>query len=162
MKERIPKMDHCPLCGAMGMGVRAIKDHEFYTSLGTFVIEGQVLVDECKKCKEQFFSGELFGRWHRMILRLLLKKPRILSSAELRFIFSVLPYTQTELAKAVGKERSTLTRYKTGENPIDPLFDDALKQIIIDFLAGTETTLDRLRARDSIEVQDEPVRRLKA
>lgn len=163
MKEHatLTKLKRCPTCGEMTLGIQVVKDYEYRTPMGIVVIEGDSRLEECRSCREVFVPGDLIDRWNRLVLESISKKVGVISAVELQFSFSVLPYSQNELAKAVGKERSTLTRYKTGENPVDPLFDDTLKQIIGDFLAGTETTIERLRSRATFVPHDETVRRLK-
>lgn len=160
-REKMESLKRCLLCGETAVGAKLVRDYEYRTPMGIVTIEGESRFDECRKCGEEFIPGELIDTWNRQILDSTVKMRRLLLRTELQFIFSVLPYSQNELAKAVGKERSTLTRYKTGENPVDPLFDDALKRIIADFLSGNEDTLNRLRARSQFNPDEEGIRRLK-
>jgi len=67
-----------------------------------------------------------------------------LSPMDLQFILSGLPYSQAELARLLGRDRSTLSKYKSGENPIDPLVASALREIVREFLAGQTRTSSAL------------------
>ena len=51
----------------------------------------------------------------------------------------------------MGKEKSTLTHYKNGKNPIGRLFDFELRKVITDFLHGNQKTLDLLSATFKFE-----------
>ena len=155
------KILKCPICGASELAKKVVHNYEYRTPMGIITIEGDVKFDACSHCKEVFIPGELINSWNLQILGQLSNRPAILTSDELKFVFSILPYSQTEIAEATGKVRSTLTKYKTGENPIDRLFDDTLKSIVFDFLKGKRTTLDRLNSRAQFVPIGESIKSLK-
>ena len=154
-------MNQCELCGSASIREKRVKDYAYQTPMGLVTIDGDSVFEECEKCGETLISGNLINEWNNLILKTLSIKRGLFSKQELQFIFSVLPYSQNDLAKATGRERSTLTRYKTGENPIDLLFADELQQIIRDHISGNETTIQRLRDRTQFRFEDEAIRRLK-
>ncbi len=154
-------MNKCPVCEKGEIRLKPVKDYQYPTPMGLVTIDDEVQLEQCLACGEVFVPGVLIDQWNRLILQRLIAKHSRLNSIELQFIFSVLPYSQIEIAKATGKDRSTLTKYKTGENPIDPLFEDALQQIITDYLGGTDATLVRLKERAQFVFTDEKIGRLK-
>ncbi|MBI3534387.1 MAG: hypothetical protein HY072_02725 [Deltaproteobacteria bacterium] len=154
-------MKKCPLCEKESVHEKKVRDYKYPTPMGLITIEGHTKLEECKNCKEIFIPGALINEWNHLVLKRLSKKQSRFTPHELQFIFSILPYSQAELAQATGKERSTLTKYKTGENPLDPLFEDILQQILIDHLAGKETTLERLKERSRFIFENEKLSRLK-
>jgi hypothetical protein len=154
-------MKECELCKKGSLKLKKVTNFPYRTPMGIVTIEGESEIEECPSCKEIFISGELIDSWNRLILERLSKKEGLLTPEELQFIFSVLPYTQQELAQSTGRERSTLTKYKTGENPVDPLFVDTLQAVIQDYLAGNEKTLIRLRKRIEFRFAEEKIRKLK-
>ena len=148
-------MRQCELCGKESLELKRVLNFPYRTPMGIVTIEGESTLEECSFCEEVLVPGELINAWNRMILERLSKLEGFFTPEELQFIFSVLPYSQNELAQSTGRERSTLTKYKTGANPIDPLFVDALQAIIVDYLAGNEKTLIRLRKRIEFRFAEE-------
>lgn len=137
-------MKQCALCN--GKIIEApIKDYVYDTNLGDIVIEGVSRLDQCTECKNVFVSGQQMEQWNKELLKKLAAKQRTLKPKEMIFAFSVLPYSQNEIAEAVGKDKSTLSKYKTGENRPDHSFDFLLKKIMLDFVEGHETTMKELR-----------------
>ena len=150
----------CPACGEAALRKKSVQNYEYRTPMGIVTIERESRFDECGACGEVFIPGQLIDEWNHIILKQLHDRATVLTPEELQFVFSVLPYSQNELAKATGKDRSTLTKYKSGENPIDVLFDDALKQIIADWLEGKSETLDRLRSKSQFVPQGQVAKKL--
>lgn len=137
-------MKQCALCN--GKIVESpIKDYVYDTNLGDIVIKGISKLEQCAECKNIFVSGEVMERWNKALLKKLASRKRTLKPKELIFAFSVLPYDQTEIAAAVGKDKSTLSKYKTGENRPDHSFDFLLRKIMLDFVEGHERTMRELR-----------------
>ena len=140
-------MELCKLCNKGKLVQKSVRNYEYHTPMGIVTIQGLSKFTECQNCHNVLIPGSVIDDWNRLILTRLSEKQGIYSPAEVQFIFSTLPFSQNEIAKAMGKDRSTLTKYKTGENPLDPLFVDALQQMIVDHLQGKEDTIDRLRNR---------------
>lgn len=137
-------MKQCALCN--GKIVQTpVKDYVYDTNLGDIVIKGISKLDQCMECKNIFVSGQQMEQWNRELLKKLASQKRTLKSKELIFAFSVLPYAQNEIAEAVGRNKSTLSKYKTGENPPDHAFDFLLKKIMRDYAEGREETMNELR-----------------
>ena len=157
MKEVL--MEKCKLCGSLALKPKVVTDYQYRTPMGIVTIDGKSTFQECGNCKEVFISGMLIDRWNRLIMSELAKKHGVYSAEELQFSFSILPYSQNELATATGKERSTLTKYKTGDNPIDKLFSNVLQNIIKDWLNNNSNTLDQLR--EQFIHQDEAIKRVR-
>lgn len=137
-------MKQCALCN--GKTVEAsIKDYVYDTNLGDIVIKGVSKLDQCTECKNIFVSGQQMDQWNKELLKNIAAKRRTLKPKEMIFAFSVLPYSQNEVAEAVGKDKSTLSKYKTGENRPDHSFDFLLKKIMRDYSEGHEKTMNELR-----------------
>jgi hypothetical protein len=154
-------MNKCDVCGENAIQKKIVRNYEYPTPMGLVTIEGASEFESCGSCDEVFIPGALIDHWNRLILKTLLQSQTRYTPHELEFIFSVLPFSQSEIAKATGKDRSTLTHYKTGKNPVDPLFEDTLQQMIEDYLAGNETTMNRLIERSQFVIGDENPRKLK-
>lgn len=125
---------------------KVVKDFIYQTPFGPVTIEGESVFSTGAETNELMIPGTLIDSWNQKILKKLLRNKSRFSAGELQFVFSVLPYSQNEIAIATGKDRSTLTKYKLGENPIDLLFDHTLREIVGDFLNGTDKTLKELLA----------------
>lgn len=127
------------------MEKKFVKEIDFPTNMGVFRIELNSELPINPDTGNAVLTGEVIDRVNKFFLSLLAKKEGIFTSNELMFIFSILPYTQKELADAMKKDKSTLTYYKQGVNAPDPLFCRTLQEIIVDHLDGKETTMNRLR-----------------
>lgn len=137
-------MKQCALCNGKTVPA-SIKDYVYDTNLGDIVIKGVSKLDQCTECKNIFVSGQQMDQWNKELLRTLASKKRTLKPKEMIFAFSVLPYSQNEIAEAVGKDKSTLSKYKTGENRPDHSFDFLLKKIMRDYSEDHEKTMNELR-----------------
>ncbi len=156
-------MKRCEVCEKGALRKKKVENYKYPTPMGIVTVDGTSEFEECSHCKEVFISGETITYWNRLILGRLVAKKGYLSPQELIFVFSVLPYFQTELASATGREKSTLTKYKKGANPIDPLFDHTLREIISDYLKGRADTIGSLTARHQFVFnEDEPIRKISA
>jgi len=154
-------MKSCEICGAGPLRKIRVSNYLYKTSLGDIRIEGDQSLSKCVACKEVFVPGKLISKWNQNILRYLIEKKGPLSAQELKFAFAVLPYSQSEIAYATSKQRSTLSKYKTGVNPVDPLFDHTLREIIKDHLKGRRQTLGLLKARKDSSVKEPPLTKIK-
>lgn len=146
-------MEKCIRCNEGEYADQKIRDYQYRTPMGIVTIEGESTILKCTKCGGTLISGEAYDKWNHLILKGLCEKHGLLDAKELQFILSVLPFSQNEIAQAMGKDRSTLTKYKNNTNPIDRLFDFALRQIILDFLNGNSNTLERLNQVFTFEGQ---------
>jgi hypothetical protein len=146
-------MEKCVRCNKGRYADHKLRDYQYRTPMGIVTIEGESTILKCTKCDATLISGETYEKWNHLILKGLCEKRGLLDAKELQFILSILPYSQNEIAAAMGKDRSTLTKYKTAANPIDRLFDFALRQIIMDFLAGNSQTIERLKQFFTFEGQ---------
>lgn len=142
------------------MKTKTVKNYPYATPMGTVIIEGKSVFEKNDN-GEVFVPGLLIEKWNHLILKKLALKKSTFTAQELQFIFSVMPFSQNELAQLMGKDRSTLTKYKNGENPIDPMFADLLQQIVGDHLNGNTKTIDRLKERLASKDQDQSIDRIK-
>jgi hypothetical protein len=154
-------MTKCESCGKGSLKEKKISNYEYPTPMGLVTINGTNSFEECSNCGEVFIPGELIDKWNRLILESLGKKNSRFAPQELEFVFSVLPFTQSEIAAATGKDRSTISHYKTGKNPVDLLFEDTVQQMILDFIGGKDTTMTRLKERSQFLFSDEKIRKIK-
>lgn len=127
------------------MEKRFVKEIDFPTNMGVFRVELNSELPVNPDTGNTLLTGDIINLVNRSLLGMLAKKEGIFTSNELMFIFSILPFTQKELAEVMQKDKSTLTYYKQGVNTPDSLFCRALQEIIEDFLSGKETTINRLR-----------------
>lgn len=108
-----------------------------------FCIRGESLLERCSECGVTLLPGELVTVWNRKILAALSKVRRPLRPEEIRFALSVIPYGQSDLAKAMSVERSTITRYKNGSNPLAGPADHLFRQFLEEFSEGREELFKR-------------------
>ena len=137
-------MKQCALCNGK-ITQAPVKNYVYDSNLGEITIKGVTKLDQCTDCKNIFVSGEQMEQWNKQLLNKLAGRKRTLKPKELVFVFSVLPYSQNEIAEAVGRDKSTLSKYKTGENRPDHSFDFLLKKIMRDHAEGHEATMNELR-----------------
>ena len=147
-------MTLCNRCGKGEMREIKVRDYRYKTNLGTVTVEGETVFEECHRCKYRPLSGPLLDLWNRRILRKLVDLHHLFAAKELQFIFSVLPYTQTEIAQAIGRDKGTVSKYKTGDQRIDKAVDALFRDIIEDYLEGNNNTMEALRTMR--ETSDEP------
>jgi hypothetical protein len=152
----------CAVCGKGPLKKKKVKNYAYQTPMGIVTVEGTSEFDECPSCKEVFIPGKSIDYWNRLILGRMVETKHFFTLSELKFIFSVLPYSQAEIATATGKDRSTLTKYKTAENPIDPLFDHTLRSIITEHLKGRSDTMGQLKARHEFVPDEAPIKKITA
>lgn len=146
-------MKKCIYCDKGEYDEIEVRDYKYLTPMGYVTIEGDSQFLKCDHCSQVLIPGTLYEKWNKLILEGLIKKSGPIDNKELQFILSVLPYSQNQIAERMGKERSTLTHYKSGKNPIDRLFDFTLRKIIVDFLEGNSKTMDDLK--QTFEFQNE-------
>jgi hypothetical protein len=127
------------------MEKKFVKEIDFPTNMGTLRVAINCELPVNPDTKNVMLTGEVIDRVNNYLLSLLAEKEGIFTSKELMFIFSILPYSQKDLAAAMKKDKSTLTYYKQGVNVPEPLFCKTLQEIILDYLAGKETTMNRLK-----------------
>jgi hypothetical protein len=133
----------CPLCN--GQVVEAnVKNYVYDTNLGNITIKGDSKLPKCTECENIFVPGKQMEQWNKKLLKKLAATKRTLKPTELVFVFSVLPYDQKRIADAVGRDKTTLSKYKTGVNPPDHAFDFLLKKIMRDYAEGSGTTMSEL------------------
>ncbi len=144
-------MKKCVQCENGSYAKNIVTNYKYLTPMGVVIIEGKSHFLKCEKCEHLVITGETYQKWNLLILKSLTEKSGALNAKDLQFILSVLPYQQKEIAEAMGKNKSTLTYYKNGKNPIDPLFDYAIRDVIRDFLVGGNETLTRLQATFKFE-----------
>ena len=134
---------------------------DFPTNLGTFTVSYRAKLPINPDTGNILLPGAFIEKVNKEILSRLAGKEGLFTPKELVFIFSVLPYTQSEIAFATGKSKSTLSHYKSGENPPDLLFCHTIKEIISDFCNGREKTLNHLRkmaeAAENLEEADDEI-----
>lgn len=136
----------CDRCGKGEMKNAPVNNYKYRTNLGAVVIEGTTTFRKCQKCGYIPITGELLNRWNRNILKALLKVRHPFTSKELMFIFSVLPFSQKEIADAVGKDKGTITNYKTGKCKIDKSVNHLLREIIEDYVNDSKDTMEELES----------------
>lgn len=138
-------MKKCVSCEKGNYSNVKVRNYKYLTPMGFIIIESESKFLKCNNCGQTLIPGETIKKWNHLILKGLAAKEGLINPKELQFILSTLPYEQKEIAEAMGKEKSTLTHYKNGKNPIDRLFDYALRNVILDFLDGSSKTLDHLK-----------------
>ena len=92
----------CPACGESKLKSKTIHHYEYRTLMGMVTIQGDCVFNNCASCNETLIPGALIDKQNLQILSQLAKRTAILSPNGLKFVFSILPYSQSEIAEATG------------------------------------------------------------
>ncbi len=155
-------MSRCEVCENGNLKKKRLKKYDYQAPFGHVQITGQIVFMECDFCKDISIPAKTLKSWNQEILSHLVAKKNLLTSDELQFIFPLLPFSQSEIAFATGKERGTLIKYKNGESPIDLLFDHVIREIVEDHLKNKGDTFKRLCERQKPQNKSRPLTKIRA
>jgi len=83
----------------------------------------------CPACGETIIAGEVLDKVHTNLLVLVLTSDYVLSGEEVRFIRKALRLSQSEFADRLGVHRTTVTRWETGEVPVEAPVSIAIRAL---------------------------------
>jgi DNA-binding transcriptional regulator YiaG len=120
---------NCPN-GHGPMKEQTLKEYEAAPLLGLrSVVVKSLRAFVCPSCDATLIPGELLDRLHEALLLDVLIDEHILGPEEVRFLRKALRLSQAELSGRLGVHRTTVTRWETGEVPIEPPVSIAIRAI---------------------------------
>jgi putative zinc finger/helix-turn-helix YgiT family protein len=119
-------MDKCAICGG---GLKVIKDKPYnFIESGLTVILLGIPHYVCESCDEEFVSIPNPEQLHKMIAMDICKnKKALLLPEEIRFLRKELYLKAKDLARSLGVDSATLSRWETGKRPIGEGYDRLLR-----------------------------------
>ncbi|HEU4537278.1 MAG TPA: helix-turn-helix domain-containing protein [Polyangiaceae bacterium] len=146
------KSMRCPSCRAGTLEQNRLAAHEMGPWLGleSVRVEGLPAL-RCDKCGELTFDGAVLDAITQGVAKMFAMQSGDLWPQEARFLRKFLSATQTELAARLGVDRTTVTRWETGEEPLLRPHAASLRVHVALHLAGldpaTAGELDRTIAQ---------------
>ena len=119
-------MARCPECGRV-LRVRKAKTYPYRESGLESVLLTGVRVYRCPGCREAYPAIPNVVGLHRAIAAELARKPLPLTGAEFRFLRKELALKAKVLARHLGTTDVTLSRWESGNSPINPAADRLLR-----------------------------------
>lgn len=118
-------MSNCPICGATRNSVTG--EYSYLESgLDNVVLEGVTFLD-CPGCGQQEVVLPRLARIHEAIAKALTNSPGRLSGQQLRFLRLHLGLTGDQLGSYLHRDRTEISRWECGEDPIAPATDRLLR-----------------------------------
>jgi putative zinc finger/helix-turn-helix YgiT family protein len=140
----------CPNCNSeMSCAISSY----VYTECGldNVCLEG-VEICNCS-CKEQIVSIPRMPELHNLIGLHLIKKKSLLDAKEIRFLRKNMGLTGINLARRLGVDNATISRWETGKNPITNAHDRSLR-LVYSIIKGIKTEEIRHLLEDEfVEIQ---------
>ena len=144
MKEKTttsPKR-RCAECGGTGFS-RRTREQKYKIDDTTFRIT--VPMDQCAKCGEGYLAGpDLQAAALRVAQRVI--EAGMVSGGSFRFLRHALRLQGAGIAKLLEVTPETISRWETGKYEVDRFAWVLLAEMVLDEVAGRNTTRDRLEA----------------
>ncbi len=123
------------------------QDYQFTESgLQNIVLSG-ITVLHCEKCKTDIPRIPKMNDLMRTIALALVVKPYSLAGPEVRFLRKFLGLTGEAFARLLDVDKTTLSKWETGEDPVGPQSDRLIRLIAV-------TTGDRLKEKVEEVIQN--------
>jgi putative zinc finger/helix-turn-helix YgiT family protein len=99
----------------------------------------------CPSCGEREVVVPNIEGLHRLLARMLIRKPRRLSGREVRFLRKYLGWSGVDFAAQMGVTPETASRWETGANAIGTTADRLLRLMVVCREPVADYSLDALR-----------------
>jgi len=106
---------------------------------------GEVAGARCGACGEEYYDGPAFERFE-LTVAVMLSTSDEPSGESFKFMRKVAGLRAAELAGLLDVAAETVSRWETGALPVERRALALLAAILADALAGSDATLERLRA----------------
>lgn len=100
-----------------------------YKSLPGTVLIG-VPVSRCASCGEYEVAIPAIDELNRTLARAVLRKPSRLNGDEIRFLRSYLGHSGADIARIIGSDPATVSRWESGKQPIGHHADLLLRAMV--------------------------------
>ncbi|MBI4918218.1 MAG: type II toxin-antitoxin system MqsA family antitoxin [Acidobacteria bacterium] len=101
-----------------------------YAASGLPVTLAGVKVSRCSKCGAHEVAIPRIEELHRVIALAVISKSGRLAAPEIRFLRKFLDWSGAELARHVGVDVATVSRWENGQQPMGPIADRLLRMIV--------------------------------
>jgi putative zinc finger/helix-turn-helix YgiT family protein len=119
------------LCLACGTAMReSTEAHKFTVTRKWAITIADARVFSCPKCGEREVAVHKAEALERTIATELVKKPALLCGDEVTFLRTCLAMKGRQLAKELGIEHETLSRYETGTYRLNPTVDRLIRAMV--------------------------------
>lgn len=148
----------CFQCGGKLQVIKNKPYHYTESGLDNTVLYG-INQYKCKACGENFVSIPRIEELHLLIGRELCCKKELLTGKEIRFLRKELRIKAKEMAKALGVNPSTISRWENDKEPIGETHDRLMRSLYM--LYASERT-DKVLHRDVVHIfSNLPIKRKK-
>jgi putative zinc finger/helix-turn-helix YgiT family protein len=147
----------CRLCGGNTHIVR--HDYRFTESgLGNVVLK-DVEFAKCDECGEEAIRIPRLNHLLRALALGVIAKPYELTGEELRFLRKYLGLSATEFASILSVDKSTLSRWENGDQPLGSQSDRLVRTVVLGLGEGMKEKLEQtIRSFPEIRKTNKPVR----
>jgi DNA-binding XRE family transcriptional regulator len=151
-------MKRCAVCLSNDLReAPGIVDVSVPTASGPFHVRiSGVASVKCGNCGESFLSGPDLGRAELLAGAEALARG-LRDSQTFKFVRKSLGLRAADLGELLDVSAETVSRWENGHREADRSVWNAVADLVVDKLAGTTTTLERLRAHGSPRVPKRPV-----
>jgi putative zinc finger/helix-turn-helix YgiT family protein len=132
----------CVQCGARGLSEATRKTD---IDVGQRTFTGEVRSWKCRSCGEIYFDGPDLAHLEELVARWLVDHG-FETGKELRFLRKHIALKASDLASLLGVTPETVSHWETGKSRLDVGTRAAVAALVVDKLAGSTGTRDRLAA----------------
>jgi putative zinc finger/helix-turn-helix YgiT family protein len=90
-----------------------------------------VEVSQCQQCGTEEVGIPRIEQLHRALAAAFVRQPRMVASAELRFLRKHLGLSAGDFARMMGVTRETVSRWETGAKPMGSVADRLLRLLVL-------------------------------
>jgi putative zinc finger/helix-turn-helix YgiT family protein len=143
-------MKRCRNCGTHSV-VERVEDRPF-DSLPSVQVQGLNVV-RCGKCGMEAVSIPRLEQLHEVVAKSLVKKPGLLTGAEVRYLRKWLGWSGRDFASRFALSPEHVSRIENGHHPISVVADRLLRLLVV-----IKAPIDNYTPEDmfDLEVSDEP------
>ncbi len=140
----------CPICGGR---LETRRDDHLYLESGLDnVTIKDMEIDTCVECGEELYTYSRLEELHRVLAFALASHPARLRGAEIRFLRKYLGWSGTELARQMGVDRSTVSRWEHGKERMGTTAERLLRMMVFRMKPIEEYPTENLAALSQDEI----------
>jgi len=131
-------------CIECGGTMKTRRENYRYDTSGLPVTLTGVEVSRCPKCGAQEVAIPRIEDLHRVIALAVISKTSRLAPQEIRYLRKFLDWSGAQLARHVGVDVSTVSRWENGQQAMGPVADRLLRMIVGCRQPGQSYPVDKL------------------
>lgn len=121
---------HPDICFNCGHKMRTRRENVPFLGLPGVVLVG-IPVKRCPSCGEHEVAIPNIDELHRVLALRVIEESGRLTSAEIKFLRTVLDYTGAEFARLIGASPVTVSRWEHGAQPIGHHADALVRALVL-------------------------------